>query len=180
LTSALVGGEWSDSPTCRFTPGERDQGYTGYEAGWALEPVWTTWRSENSCPYWDSNSDPLVVQPVASRYTDCAIPALPILKRTVNYTRNNNTSLSMHAQSSLVWWSHNTPVCSTCMSGNCPLLLNLSWFSLASSGECHDTSFQRPKQPTSTGSPIDTIIASRFILFNLNSFKNYFKKSIFE
>jgi hypothetical protein len=27
------------------------------------------------CPYRDSNSDPLAVQPVASHYTDCAIPA---------------------------------------------------------------------------------------------------------
>jgi hypothetical protein len=33
--------------------------------------VWTIGRSENSLPYRDSNSDPLVVQPVASRYTDC-------------------------------------------------------------------------------------------------------------
>jgi hypothetical protein len=30
---------------------------------------------ENSWPYRDSNSDPSVVQPVASRYTDYAIPA---------------------------------------------------------------------------------------------------------
>jgi hypothetical protein len=30
---------------------------------------------ENSCPYRNSNSDPSVIQPVASRYTDCAIPA---------------------------------------------------------------------------------------------------------
>jgi hypothetical protein len=36
--------------------------------GWTPEPIWTTWRSENSCPYRDSNSDPLIVQPVASRY----------------------------------------------------------------------------------------------------------------
>jgi hypothetical protein len=30
---------------------------------------------ENSCPHRDSNSDPSVVQSVANRYTDCAIPA---------------------------------------------------------------------------------------------------------
>jgi hypothetical protein len=35
-----------------------------------------TWRSENSCPHRDSNSDLLVVQPVASLYTDFAIPAI--------------------------------------------------------------------------------------------------------
>jgi hypothetical protein len=50
----------------------------GEEAGWAPEPVWTTWRSENSCLHRDSNSDPYVVQPVASRYTDWATPA-PLL-----------------------------------------------------------------------------------------------------
>jgi hypothetical protein len=33
-----------------------------------------TWRSENSCRYLDSNCDFSVVQPIASRYTDCAIP----------------------------------------------------------------------------------------------------------
>jgi hypothetical protein len=48
----------------------------GQEAGWAPEPIWTTWRSENFCPHRDSNSDPSVVQPVPSRHTDCAIPAL--------------------------------------------------------------------------------------------------------
>jgi hypothetical protein len=34
-----------------------------------------TWRREDSCPYRDFNSDPSVVQPVASRYTDYAILA---------------------------------------------------------------------------------------------------------
>jgi hypothetical protein len=35
----------------------------------------TLWRRENSWPYRYSNSDPSVVQSVASRYTDWAIPA---------------------------------------------------------------------------------------------------------
>jgi hypothetical protein len=56
----------------------------GYEAGWTPEPVWTVWRSENSWPHRDSNSDLSVVQPVASRYTDYAIPApSPNIIRTI-------------------------------------------------------------------------------------------------
>jgi hypothetical protein len=47
----------------------------GQETGWAQEPVCATWKKENSWYHRDSNSDPSVVQPVASRYTDCAIPA---------------------------------------------------------------------------------------------------------
>jgi hypothetical protein len=30
------------------------------------------WRRENSWSYWGSNSDLSVIQPLASRYTDCA------------------------------------------------------------------------------------------------------------
>jgi hypothetical protein len=30
-------------------------------------------HGENSYPYWNSNSDPSVIQPAASRYTNCAI-----------------------------------------------------------------------------------------------------------
>jgi hypothetical protein len=44
----------------------------GFEAGWAPELTWTTWR-EKSCTYQDSNSDPLAVQPIASSYIDCII-----------------------------------------------------------------------------------------------------------
>jgi hypothetical protein len=40
------------------------------------EPIWTMWRRENSWLYRDSNSDSSVVDPVASRYNDCSIPAL--------------------------------------------------------------------------------------------------------
>jgi hypothetical protein len=35
-----------------------------------------TWTTENSWPSQDSNSDPSIVQPVASHYTDHVIPAL--------------------------------------------------------------------------------------------------------
>jgi hypothetical protein len=47
----------------------------GWEVGWTLEPVWTTFRREHSWPFWDLNSDPSGVQSVASRYTDYVIPA---------------------------------------------------------------------------------------------------------
>jgi hypothetical protein len=33
-------------------------------------------KLNNSCPYQDSNSDPSIVQLVASHYTDCATAAL--------------------------------------------------------------------------------------------------------
>jgi hypothetical protein len=45
------------------------------DVGWAPEPEGTMWKGEKSCPYQDWNSDPSAVQPVASCYTDCAIPA---------------------------------------------------------------------------------------------------------
>jgi hypothetical protein len=43
LTSALVGKELLSSRSDRFTLEERDHG-----TNLAPEPVWTTWRSENS------------------------------------------------------------------------------------------------------------------------------------
>jgi hypothetical protein len=74
LTSALVGGKWSASRPGRFTPGERtpSTNWIGGQVGprASLDDV-----EKILDPYWDSNSDPSVVQPVASRYTDCAIPA---------------------------------------------------------------------------------------------------------
>jgi hypothetical protein len=74
LTSALFGGEWSFSHPDRFTPGQRAPS-THWIGWWTPEPVWTTLGTENSYPHRDLNSNPSVVQPVASRYTDCSIPA---------------------------------------------------------------------------------------------------------
>jgi hypothetical protein len=52
-----------------FTPG-KDPVPIVQEAGWAPEPVWIV--AENLTP---SGFDPRAFQPVASRYTDYAIPA---------------------------------------------------------------------------------------------------------
>jgi hypothetical protein len=30
----------------------------GQEGGWTPGPLWMSWRSENSLPYWDLNSNP--------------------------------------------------------------------------------------------------------------------------
>jgi hypothetical protein len=65
LTSALAAGEWSAS---RPGPGERAPGTHWIGGGVGR------WRGEKLCPYRDSSSDPSAIQPVASRYTDCAIP----------------------------------------------------------------------------------------------------------
>jgi hypothetical protein len=75
LTSALVGVEWSASRPCRFNPRKRTPS-THWIGGWAdprasLDDL----ERENSYPHLDSNSDPLIVQSVTSRYTDYAIPA---------------------------------------------------------------------------------------------------------
>jgi hypothetical protein len=56
-------------------PGKKPPVPVGQVAGWGPAPVWTTWRRENSWLYRDSNSDPSVFQPVASRYTEFSIPA---------------------------------------------------------------------------------------------------------
>jgi hypothetical protein len=60
-----------------FTPRPLYHGEKGprYPLHGPPEPVWTTWRRENSLFYRYMNSDPSVVQIVASRYTDYAIAA---------------------------------------------------------------------------------------------------------
>jgi hypothetical protein len=56
-------------------PGKEPPVAIGWEVRRTPVPVWATWRNENSCPHLDSISDPLAVQPVTSRYADCAILA---------------------------------------------------------------------------------------------------------
>jgi hypothetical protein len=75
LTSALVGGEWSDSRPCRFTPGKEPPGAHFMEDWVDPRACLDDMEKWKFLPYRDSNSRPPVVQPVASRYTDWAIPA---------------------------------------------------------------------------------------------------------
>jgi hypothetical protein len=48
LTSALNEDEWPASRPGRFTPGETDPDTHGIGGGVDPEPVWMTWRGENS------------------------------------------------------------------------------------------------------------------------------------
>jgi hypothetical protein len=76
--------------------------------GWTPEPVWTTRRRENSWPYRDSNSDPPVVQPVASRYKDYVIPdpnfTYRLKYKFVSEIRVNDCSSSWKATQWRQWW----------------------------------------------------------------------------
>jgi hypothetical protein len=53
------------------------------------------WRRENSWPYRDSNSGLSVVQPAASRYTDCAIPA-PLYTLVLLITLSSTVGMAFH------------------------------------------------------------------------------------
>jgi hypothetical protein len=65
--------ERSTSRPCHFTLGKEIPVPIGYEAGWAPEPVWTLWRREQSC---NVGNRTRVVQLLARRYTEAAIPTL--------------------------------------------------------------------------------------------------------
>jgi hypothetical protein len=64
-------------------PGKEPPVPIGQEVGWTPELVWTTCRTESSWTYQDSNSELSAVHPIASRYTDWAIP-VPQLHSTVS------------------------------------------------------------------------------------------------
>jgi hypothetical protein len=66
----------SSSRPGRFTPGERAPGIH-WIGGWG-DPK-TNLDDRNSWPHLDLNSDPLVIQPIASHCTDYAIPAPSVL-----------------------------------------------------------------------------------------------------
>jgi hypothetical protein len=74
-TLALAGGEWPDSRPGRFTPQGKSSWYP-FDSMFGRPQVWSGWHGENSWPYQDYNSNPLIVQPVASHYTDYATPIL--------------------------------------------------------------------------------------------------------
>ena len=76
MTSALEGGVWSASRPGRFYPG-KDPVPIVQGARWAPEPVWI--GAENLA---SPGFDPRTFQPVASRYTDYAIPA-PVLRQSL-------------------------------------------------------------------------------------------------
>jgi hypothetical protein len=73
--------------------------YSHWIGGWmGLEQVWTTCRTrENSWLHRDLNSDPSVVQPVASRYTNYAI-LVPLIKQYND--KYSFTHVSNHMDSS--------------------------------------------------------------------------------
>jgi hypothetical protein len=71
------------------------------EVGLTPEPVWTTWRRENSWSYRGSNSDPSVVQPVGSRCINYAIPAPPSRPTTRHFFQPNFCGNSPYITSSL-------------------------------------------------------------------------------
>ena len=73
LTSALNEGGWSTQRPDRFTPG-KDLVPIVQKAGWAPGPVWT--GAENLASPLGFHTR--TVHPVASRYTDSAIPAHPV------------------------------------------------------------------------------------------------------
>jgi hypothetical protein len=94
-----------------LTPGKRAPGTHWIEAP---APVWTTWRSEILTSTGTWNSDPSVVQSVASRYTDCAIPAptvmIWIIFILILSTQHYSDSYNRVQQNMSLMWVMYTPL----------------------------------------------------------------------
>jgi hypothetical protein len=74
-------------------PGKEPPVPNGYEAGWAAEPVWNSWRGEKSCPYTDSNLDPSAIQPVA---VPTALSRLPQKRAVAKQNGGNSDSALLY------------------------------------------------------------------------------------
>ena len=83
MTSALDGGSGQRHSPAAFTP-RKDPVPIVQEAGWTPESVWI--GAENLAP---PGFDPRAFQPVASRYTDYAIPAPCSPTRGLQNTTHN-------------------------------------------------------------------------------------------
>jgi hypothetical protein len=75
LTSILVGGEWPASCPGSFNPGKSPRHPLSRRLGGLQSRSGQRGKEEIFLPYWVSNSDPSVDQPVVSLYTNCTIPA---------------------------------------------------------------------------------------------------------
>jgi hypothetical protein len=116
LTSALDGGEWSVSGPYALPPEKEPPVPIGQEVGWTPEPVWTTWRSNNSWPYRDSNTNLSVVQPVTSHTT---------VIREQNYLDRTAVGTDMKATALVV--APSTETTAVCPLGTYDLVRALQW-----------------------------------------------------
>jgi hypothetical protein len=98
LTSALAGGEWSASLPGRFTPGERAPGTRCIGCWMGPRAGLNHMEKRKFLTLLGLELDSSVVQPIASRYTDCAIPASSafVVENTVN--RAKWTHENLHAE----------------------------------------------------------------------------------
>jgi hypothetical protein len=119
LTSALVGGECSASRPGRFTPVEKSH-RTHWIGGWAgpgtgMDDV----EIRKILPYRDSNHS--AVQPVASRYTDCASPAPTLLV----YKKRNRWTVSNICVTHCYKWTESQSLTDLNFTQSCETLLIL-------------------------------------------------------
>jgi hypothetical protein len=98
LTSALRGTRWSASRPDRFIHREKIPG-THWIGGWVSPKTYldAVVKRKIPSPRRESNPDHLIVQPVAQRYTDWAIPAVRFY-----YVIDNNRALLI-CNNSLSW-----------------------------------------------------------------------------
>jgi hypothetical protein len=103
LTLALDGGEWSASRSGRFTPRERAP-VTHWIRGWVgpRAVLDAMVKRKITSPRRDSNPRTPIVQPIAQRYTDWAIPA-PLFLVVV---RNKSFNIFINIKHSQSWYAY--------------------------------------------------------------------------